>query len=176
MGDLQELERKIQERLRSAELDRRLEGEHKRVRQLTLQHRQRRFRALADRLLRHHIRPRLERLTRPFPNAGPVHAEEAGPNRCVYVFQPTAEFQAGGQLELAVHHDLEVERLFLVYRFHLLSVALPSSMEDRLVRPLDRVDERQLAEWIEAHLLGALDLCLRVQLRQSSLGRLRVCA
>jgi hypothetical protein len=162
MNDLRELEQKIQDRLGVAEQRRLYDEEHRRQSQEAREQRGRRFRALADRLLRVHIQPRVDRLAAHFP-AAPLHAEEQGPNRCVYLFRAGARFPAGGTLELAVHHDLEVERLFLLFRLDLLPAPFVFVGHDRLVLPLDEPDEDRAAAWIEEKLLGALEVCLRLQ-------------
>jgi hypothetical protein len=162
MSHVAELEQKIRDRLAAAERRRRQDQEDRRQRERARQQRGLHFRAVADRLLRQHIRPGLDRLAALFP-ARPLHAEEAGRNRAVYLFRPSADFTAGGTLELAVHHDLEVERLFLLYRFELLPVPFAHVTHDRLVLPLDGADEARAAAWVEERLLGALDVCLRLQ-------------
>jgi hypothetical protein len=163
MTDLGELEQKIRDRLEEAEQRRRHREHHHRQRQADREQRRKHFRTLADRLLRLHIRPRFERLAAYFPSATPLHAEEAGRNRCVYLFRPHPDFPAAGSLELAVHHDLECELLFLTYRLDLLPVPFAFSGQDRLTLPLVEPDEARAVAWVEGKMLEALDVCLRLQ-------------
>jgi hypothetical protein len=162
MIHLRELEQKIQDRLAVAEQRRRHHEDLRHHHHAARQERAQQFRAVADRLVRHHIRPRLDRLSAPFP-ARPLHPADQGPNRCVYVFHAGPRFPVGGTLEVAVHHDLDVEWLFVLYRLDLLPVPFPFVSDDRLILPLAGADEAHAAAWIEERLLEALDVCLRVQ-------------
>jgi hypothetical protein len=164
MMDLGELEQKIRARLAEAEQRRRHYEHHQRQRHADREQRRRLFRTLADRLLRLAIRPRLEKLAAYFPGgAVPLHAEETGRNRCVYLFRPRPDFPAAGMLELALHHDLECQQLFLIYRLDLMPVPFPFNRHDRLTLPLAEPDEAHAVAWVESKMLEALDVCLRLQ-------------
>jgi hypothetical protein len=163
MSDLQALEQKIKDRLDAVQEKRRLSEEQLRERQASLEQRARRFRFVADQLLSQHIRPRLARLAGHFTNAAPLDAQEAGRSRCIYLFQATPRFPASGRLELAVHHDQDIEQVFLLFRFELLPIPIPFVGQDHLVFPLYEIDEERAVMWIEEKLLQVVNVCLRLE-------------
>jgi hypothetical protein len=163
MNELENLEQRIWDRLAQAEQGRRLASEHERWRQEGREQRTHLFHRVADRLLGQCIRPRLERLAEHLGHAMPLGADETGRNRCVYPLRPTGRFPATGRLEVAVHHDLDVEKVFLLFHFELLPAPVPFEGQDRLVFRLEEVDDQRVAAWIEDKLLQVLDVYLRLQ-------------
>jgi hypothetical protein len=163
MGDLEGLEQRIRDRLALIQERRRHVEEQAQEHQSAQEQRADHFRRVADRLLRLHLRPRLAQLAAHFANIVPLEGEEAGRNRCVYVLQQTARFRASGRLELAVHHDLAIEQVFLLYRLDLLPVSFPFEGQDCLVFPLYKIKDERVVAWLDEKLLQVLDVCLRVE-------------
>jgi hypothetical protein len=163
MNDLQAMDQKIRTQLEAVEQERRQTEEQLRERQAAQEQRARRFRFVADRILGQHIRPRLLSLASHFTNAVPLDAQETGRSRCVYLFQPTPRFPASGRLELAVHHDEEIEQVFLLFRFDLLPIPIPFVGQDHLVFPLYEIEEELAVKWIEEKLLQVVNVCLRLE-------------
>jgi hypothetical protein len=162
MGDLQALERKILARMAAAGQRVQLNEEHRQRHLAAREQRKGLFTAVSDRLLRQLIRPRLAKLADHVGLGRPAHAEDAGRTRCLYVFGPAEPFPVTARLELAVHHDQDIEKILLLYRLEVLPAPFPFPAEDRLVLPLEAVAEPVVATWVEEKLLQFLDLYLRV--------------
>jgi hypothetical protein len=162
MTDLRELEAHIEARLAAAE-QRRLHAEEQgRRRRDAREQRTTDFRVVADRLTRGLIRPALRRLANHFAKAAPLSADETGRNGFGYVFGPTPSFPAVARLEMTVHPDEAVQEVLLVHRLDILFAPSPVQCQDRLVFPLDAVDETAAGAWVGEKLLQFVDVYLRL--------------
>jgi hypothetical protein len=163
MGDLRDLEGKIKERLaRADEGLRRWREEQGRLR-AQFHQRGRQFRAVADRLLDSHIRPRLAALAGRFDNVEAVPTEESGRRCCAYVFRPTPYFPATARLALAVYPDEHAEKVLLTCELDLLPALVPCEGRDLLTLPLHAFDEARAVGWVEDRLLRFAELYLRLE-------------
>jgi YHS domain-containing protein len=163
MADLDDLDRRIQEKL--AEQKGRLQSQQKdleqRMHQVDEKYRQ--YTALADRLIQDIIRPRLEKLVSHLDNAELLTPEQAGRHQCVACFQHTEQFPARARLELGVSRDGLVERLFLLFHLEILPVFFSFPNREELAFPIKEVDDEKAAAWIDAKIVGFLDTYLRLE-------------
>jgi YHS domain-containing protein len=125
--------------------------------------RARRYTALADHLMQDVIRPRLERLARRFDNARLLGPDEAGRHGCVCTFAHTPRYPATAKLELGVSRDGDFEHIYLLHNLSILPVFFQFAGQDRLAVPLDRIEERQVADWVEQKILDFLDTYIRLE-------------
>lgn len=164
MNDLDELDRQIEGKL-AVQKERSLDHfNHQAERMHEYTERQRRYTALADRLIQEVIRPRVERLARRFDNAQLLGPDQASRHGCVCSFAHTPRYPATAKLELGVSRDGDFEHVLLLYNLSILPVFFRFDGQDRLAVPLDRVEERQVAEWVEKKILSFLDTYLRLEM------------
>lgn len=162
-ANLNDLDRRIAERL-VAEKDRTLQHHnHFAERMHEYEERQGRYTAIADRLTQHVIRPRMERLAVHFDNAELSGCGQAGRHQCVCSFKRTPRFPATAKLELGVSRDGQAETVFFLYNLCILPIFFEFDNQDQLAIPLERIDEGQVAEWVEKKLLAFLDTYLRLE-------------
>ena len=163
MPDLNDLDRRIQEKL--AEQKERLQSQQKdleqRMHQVDEKYRQ--YTTLADRLIQDLIRPRLEKLVSHFDNAELLNPEQAGRHQCVACFKHTDQFPARVRLELSVSRDGLVEKVFLLFHLEMVPVFFNFDNRDELAFPIKEVNEEKVAAWIEAKIVRFLDTYLRLE-------------
>jgi YHS domain-containing protein len=162
MNELTDLEKRINERLAESDIGRQLRQNHLQAQMAELEMRLQRYTAVADRLMESVIRPRMERLAACF--AG-VQAPEVKQSRhsCVYRFLHSPRFPATVTLELGVTRDGDAQNVALQYALQILPVFTPVDGQAHFVMPLDAVDERQAAAWVEERILAFVDAYLRLE-------------
>jgi YHS domain-containing protein len=129
-----------------------------------LDRRHQRFVTVAGRLLSDVVRPRFERVVGFFENAELVEPGPAGHTfDCSCRLKHCDRFPATGELRLTLSHDGRVEQLLVIYHLEILPVFFPFLRDDHEAFPLDEVDERRLAGWVDERLLGFVDTYLRLE-------------
>jgi YHS domain-containing protein len=166
MATLEELERRIKQKLAGSEEERRTKQEQLHNGMMELQARLSRYTAVADRLTCEVIRPRLQKLVDCFDNAH-LSEEEGGRHSVVCRFEPNDRFPATATLELGITRDGEAHSVELYYSLSILPVFFPFDKEGHLVQLLESVDEDKVATWVEDRILGFLDVYLRLETLES---------
>jgi YHS domain-containing protein len=162
MSDLNDLERKIKEKLSLGMERQQLQQDHLRQRMAAAEDRHRRYTVLADRLMNEVIRPRVGKLKELFDNARMPEARNSR-HTCVCQFEHTSRFPATASLELAVTRDGEIKTIMLQYRAEILPAFSPIEGQDELTMPLEQVDEEKAVAWVEAKLLQFVDTYVRLE-------------
>lgn len=119
-----------------------------------------RFQEVARRLVDTIIRPRLETLAGHFTNASLTRDESAGHVACRFGY--CERFPASTRVEFMVEHDTHFEKLATVYDVWMMPLFAKFNQHDALTVPLDKVDDEQIADWVEEMLLDFLDAYLRI--------------
>jgi YHS domain-containing protein len=163
MTEVNELDQKIAQKLAEHKMATADRHNHMAERMHAIEERHRRYTAIADRLIRQVIRPRLERLAGHFDNATLQSEDQSGRHQCVCIFQHTPRFPATARLELSVSRDGIAESVFVLSNASILPLFFSFDGEDQLQMPLDRVDELQIAAWIDKKILGFLDAYLKLE-------------
>jgi YHS domain-containing protein len=162
MADPTDLERKIKGKLALSEERQQLQQDHFRQRMAEAEARHERYTALADRLMREVIRPRMEKLTTVFDNARMPETRNTR-HTCCCRFEHTTRFPATANLEIGATRDGEIKTVMIQYQLEILPVFLPVEGRDQLTMPLDDVDALKAAAWVEAKILQFVDTYLRLE-------------
>jgi YHS domain-containing protein len=162
MSALEDLDRRIRERLAVNEEAGRQRRNHVEQAMHDWEERHRRYGATADRLIETIIRPRLERLKDHFPNAR-VPQEWNSRHNCSYLFERTDRFPATVRLELGVTRDGAATELVVEYLLSILPVFFPFQESDEIRFTLAEVEDDKVAAWIEDKLLQFVDTYLRLE-------------
>jgi YHS domain-containing protein len=162
MADLNELERRIKEKLALSEEREQLQKDHFRQRMVEAEARHQRYTELADCLIQQVIRPRLEKLKVLFANARTPEARNSR-HSCCCQFEHTIRFPATANLEIGITRDGEIRVIILQYHLEILPVFFPVEGQDQLTMPLDQVDKEKVAAWVEAKILQFVDTYLRLE-------------
>jgi YHS domain-containing protein len=162
MSELNDLERKIKEKLALSEERKQLHQDHLQHQMAEAEARHQRYTALADRFMQEVIRPRMEKLQTLFDNA---RISEALSSRHTYAcqFEHTTRFPATARLQVGVTRDGEIKMVTLQYQLEILPVFFPLEGRDQLTFPLDQADLEKAAAWVEAKLLEFVDTYLRLE-------------
>jgi len=162
MADVNDLERRIKEKLTMSEERQQLKQNHLQQRMAEAAARHQRFTALADRLLQNVIRPRMEKLKALFDNARLSEPQCSRHTVCCQ-FEHTTRFPATAYLKLGVTRDGEIKTVMLQYHLEILPVFFPIEGENQMAMPLDQVDEDKAAAWVDAKILQFVDTYLRLE-------------
>lgn len=98
------------------------------------------------------IRPRMELVVRKFKNASLVVADATAAYRCACSYDHTTQFPASTRLEFAVGPDDRLEILVISYHLEILPVFISFKAMDHFAFPLNAVDEKLAAAWIDDRL------------------------
>jgi YHS domain-containing protein len=162
MADLNDLERKLKERLSLSEQRQTLQRNHLQQQMDAAAQRHQHYTALADRLMEEVIRPRMEKLKAHFDNARMSEARTSRHTYCCQ-FEHTTRFPATAYLEIGVTRDGEIKKVILQSQAEILPIFFPLEGRDELNIPLDEVDESKAASWVEAKILHFIDNYLRLE-------------
>lgn len=162
MTDLSDLERKLKEKLVLSEQRQQLQRDHLQQRMAEVEARQQRYTALADRLMRDVIRPRMEKLKPLFDQARMPETRNSR-HTAVCQFEHTNRFPATAFLEMGVTRDGEIKTVVLQYQLDIYPSLFPFERRDELTMLLDQMDEDKVIAWVEAKLLAFMDTYLRLQ-------------
>jgi YHS domain-containing protein len=162
MSDVNELEKRIREKLDAQQRQRDLRQNHaaRLMREYEEQHH--RFTTLADRLMEAVVRPRLQTVAKHFDNARILEDDPAGRHHCVCQFLHTERFPASVKLELAVSRDGDFENLLVLYDLEIIPVFFAFERRDQLTLPLAAVSEARIAAWVEEKMVHFVDTYLRL--------------
>jgi YHS domain-containing protein len=163
MHGLNELERRIEEKLDARQHQRELRQDHIAQRMREYEERHQRFTGLADRLMEAVVRPRLHALAQRFDNARLQENDPAGRHHAVCQFLYSDRFPASVKLELAVSRDGDFQNLQVLYDLEIIPVFFAFERRDQLTLPLTAVREERVAEWIEEKILHFVDTYLRLE-------------
>jgi YHS domain-containing protein len=179
MTDLRELDRLIEGKIARLQERGRLQHDHGLQRMHAYEERRRQYTTIADRLAREVIRPRLEKLAGHFDNAVLQGCDQAGRHQCVCCFSHTDRFPATVKLEFGVSRDGDFHNVVILYNLSILPVYFSFDGQGQLALPLDRVNDEQVASWIEKRVLAFLDIYFRLetvdQYQEENLARDPVC-
>lgn len=162
MGEFEELDQQISERVTRAEAKQREHQNHIHQRMEEIGRRQEQLGAVAQRLSSAIIRPRVERLARHFSNAQLLDEAEAGVGRCVCRFEHTDRFPATVSLEVFVCSDDRMSNALVCYRLEIRPVFIQFEGRDQLAVPLDAVNDARVALWVDQKLITFVDTYLRL--------------
>jgi YHS domain-containing protein len=160
--DLTELERKIRERLSLSEERERLQQSHFQQQMTEAEARHRNYTAVADRLIREVVRPRMEKLKSQFDNARMLETR-CSRHRCCCQFEHTARFPATASLEFSVTRDSEIKQVILQFEMQILPVFFSVDGEDKLAMTVEEVNDAKIGAWVEAKILQFVDSYLRLE-------------
>jgi YHS domain-containing protein len=163
MSDLSQLERQIKEKLAAHQELCLSQHNHHAERMHEMDERHRRYDATADHLVRDIIRPRLEILSRQFDNAELAPTDTLNRHTCIATFKKTSRFPANTKLELSVSRDGQWENVCLLYKLSILPVFFQFNGQDQTILPLDRVEDEQVATWVDDKITSFLDAYLRLE-------------
>ncbi|MBL8880852.1 MAG: YHS domain-containing protein [Phycisphaerales bacterium] len=162
MGEWDDLDRQIGERVAAAEAKQREHQDHIRQRMEEIEQRQSRLGIVAQHLSSAIIRPRVERLAQHFENAEVLDAAQCGVGRCVCSFAHTERFPATVTLELFVCSDDRMSSALVCYKLEIRPVFIQFEGRDQLAVPLDAVDDARVALWVDQKLITFVDTYLRL--------------
>ena len=162
MGDLNELERRIKEKLSLSEERQQLQKDHFLQRMAEAEARHQRYTAVADRVMLDVIRPRMEKLKSLFENTRMPEARNSRHNSCCQ-FEHTGRYPAVAYVEMGVTRDGEIKTVTLECRLEIIPVFFPLKDRDELAMPLDEVDEEKAAAWVEEKILYFVENYLRLE-------------
>jgi YHS domain-containing protein len=163
MLGLNELDRRLREKLDARQHQRHLRQEHVAQRMQEYEERHQRFTALADQLMEAVVRPRLRTLAEHFDNAHLLDDDQGGKHHCVCQFLHTDRFPASVKLEVAVSRDGDFENLHVLYDLEIIPVFFAFERRDQLTLPLGTVTEARVAAWVEEKVLHFVDTYLRLE-------------
>ncbi|MDX1927992.1 MAG: YHS domain-containing protein [Pirellulaceae bacterium] len=106
------------------------------------------------------IRPLLETLGGSFPNTSPIQAERDG--QCSYWFGFCERFPPSTKVSFSIDHDVPFEKAEICFEATMMPVFVKLNDRDKLVFPLDRVNENAVVDWVEERLLEFLHAYLRI--------------
>jgi YHS domain-containing protein len=162
MSDINDLERRIQEKLITSEEQRVHRRAHLRNNMSELNDRLHRFPVIADQLMANVIRPRLERVAKCFEALSPPRWETTRQN-CQLRFKHTARFPATVTVEFGVTRDAAAKIVCVQWREMIVPLFFPVKGEDQLEMPMEGVDEGKAAAWVDGKLLQFVDDYLRLE-------------
>jgi YHS domain-containing protein len=118
------------------------------------------FARLATSLNNRVIRPRLETLARYFPNTSPIQVERDG--QCSYWFGFCERFPASTKVSFSIDHDVPFEKAAICFEATMMPAFVKLNDQDKLIFPLENVNEEDVAGWVEERLLEFLQAYLRI--------------
>jgi len=163
MGDLNDLDNSIKEKLAAQQEKARQRYDHEAERMHEWQQREERYTALADHLVKDIVRPRLKTLVNHFDNAN-LSCDEAGRHTCECSFEHTSRFPATARLELAVSRDGAAENVCLLYDLSILPVYFHFDGQSRMLIPVEQVNDEKVAAWFDDKIVRFLDAYLNLEL------------
>ncbi len=160
MGELVEFVRRVHEQLTLANREPHWEPSEAARYMAEVAVRRESFAQLAASLTENVIRTRLETLAACFSNASPVQAEQEG--QCSYWFGYCERFPASTKISFTIEHDVPVEKTAVCFEATMMPAFIKLNDRDKLIFPLAKVYEDDVAEWVEDRLLEFLQAYLRI--------------
>jgi YHS domain-containing protein len=162
MPGLEDLDRRIRERLDANADSQRERRDHVQQTMHEWEELCRKYTAIADRLTQTILRPHLEQLKEHFPNVREPQEWNSRHN-CSYLFERSERFPATVRLEFGVTRDGAAAELAVEYLLSIVPVFFPFEASDAIRFPLDQVEDAKVAAWIENKLLQFVDVYLRLE-------------
>jgi YHS domain-containing protein len=162
MTTIEDLERRIKERLEMNEEQRRLRQDQLKQTMNHLEERLKRYTITADRLMETVIRSRLEALGRYLPGLRPVE-DRCSRHTRVYRSEPDERIPATVTLEMGVTRDGQAQTLTVFSNLQIVPVLFSFDGSDQFIFPVDAIDESRVTAWVDDHIVRFLDTCLRVE-------------
>lgn len=106
------------------------------------------------------IQPRIKTLAGCFSNSSPTQAEPDG--RCSYLFGYCERFPASTKVSFAVEHDISFENVAVCFEATMMPAFVELNDRDKLIFPMDKVNEYDVADWVEERLLEFFRAYLRI--------------
>lgn len=163
MDNLAELEARIRERLEATAARHQENRESLRREMEEHERRSERFEAVAQRLVDEVIRPRMQMLASLFPNAHLSDKDRSTGCGCVCRFDHTTQYPASTDLGISVSQDRAMESAIITYNLEILPIFFQFEGHDQLIVPLEAIDGKRLACWLDTKLLGFADTYLKLQ-------------
>jgi len=160
VSDLEEFAKQIENRLVEAVHEPHWTPEEAQQYMATVAVRHKCFARIASHLNEQIVGPRLETLARHFPNAKLSTVEPTGEHVCWLGY--CERFPASTKVTFTVEHDVRFEKVSVGYAASMVPVFVKFNEHDRLMLPLERVDDETVAQWLERRLLEFLDSYLRI--------------
>jgi hypothetical protein len=163
MEDLKELENEI--RIKLAFATERRQSEQESCERKTEEGDLRRdaYQSAARQLMGSVIRPRIEKVMDFFPNALLSPAEADTESQWCCRFQKTPEFPASTKLSFVVSPDTALENAIVTYDLEILPIYFKFPGHDQIVTPTASLFDGRIAAWVDAKLLGFVDVYLQLQ-------------
>jgi YHS domain-containing protein len=164
MDDLTTLERLIRERLAATET-RRQESQQNLARAMAEHElRTEQFETVSPHLMKSVIRPYMLKLASLFPNAHILPDVGSTGHHCACRFDHTAEYPASTRLDFGLSADGTITNVIVTYTLEILPVFFQFDGHDQMMVPLNAVDDRAVATWVNTKLLAFVDTYLRLGL------------
>jgi YHS domain-containing protein len=162
MDTMNELEKRIQEKLALREERRALRNNHTQRLMNEFDERMKHYGAVADGLMEAVIRPRMERL-KMCVEALNAPQSEATRHTCKLLFKHTSAFPATATVELGLTHEGQYKTILVQYDASILPLFIRLDGKDQLSMPLEAVDGAKAAAWVEEKLLQFMDAYLSLE-------------
>jgi len=163
MEDLKELENEIRIKLAFATDQRQVEQESSARKAEGDEQRRDAYQSAARQLMGSVIRPRIEKVMDFFPNALLSPAEADTESQWCCRFQKTPEFPASTKLSFHVSPDTAIENAIVTYDLEILPIYFKFEGHDQVVAPIACLFDGRIAAWVDAKLLGFVDVYLLSQ-------------
>ena len=163
MEDLEELENEIRIKLAFATDRRQVERESSERKSEEGELRRDAYQSAARQLMASVIRPRIEKVMAFFPNAILAPAEADTESQWCCRFQKTAEFPASTKLSFLLSPDTALENAIVTYELEILPIYFKFPGHDQIVTPIASLFDGRIAAWVDAKLLGFVDVYLQLQ-------------
>jgi YHS domain-containing protein len=158
--DLEQFRKEVQTRIAAANAEPKWTAEAAARYMTELEPRRKQFVEVARRLVAEVIEPRMAVVGGPFANA--QADRNAHQDRSVWWFGYCERFPVTARLEISVAHNETIEQVQLRYELDLMPSFFKYDAHDKLVMPLDAVDDHAIADWTERKLLEFLGSYLTV--------------
>jgi len=162
MDTLNELEKRIKEKLALREHQRALQQNHTKQLMEELVTRMTRCDVVADGLMKTIICPRMQRVQKCLAALNPPQWDSTR-HTCTLRFKHTSQFPATATLELSITRDGQGKTVMVDYAASILPLFVRLNAKDQLSMPLDAIDEAKVATWIEERVLEFVDAYLSVE-------------
>jgi YHS domain-containing protein len=122
--------------------------------------RRQKFEAIANRLSREVICPRVRIVAKFFSNAKPLFEDSM--DRCTCIFGYCERFPASSRVTFTLEHDVRYEKVYLCYEASMSPSFIKLNEHDKATMPLDKVDDQKIGQWVQDRLVEFLDDYLRI--------------
>ena len=107
----------------------------------------------SERIVEEIILPRMQQLVSVFGKTEFLERDSRDQTALVLKFPQTVRFPARTTLRMSVAHDQEIRNLLIHYDLEILPIFIQYNKHAQLEVPLDSIDDRKIATWVEERLL-----------------------